>query len=100
MNLNDTPVYVLAIITAAWFGLMGYRNHSSAAMWGIAGAVLGLCVTCVCLGIANAATVPYAPPKIHRLRWDAIATAVVIIGVLGAVVGTISYRTYGAKRCR
>ena len=95
--MKEPPAYILALITAAWFGFMGYRNGSSASMWAIAGAVLGLCVTCVCLGIANAATVPYAPPKIHRLRWDAIAASVVIIGIVGAVIGTISYRAWVAR---
>ena len=86
MNYSNSPAYLLSIVSAAWFTLMAYRFQKSLALWRIGGAVLGLCVSSICLGLAHAVTLPYTNSEIRRMQWVGVTWTIVIIGITSAII--------------
>lgn len=97
MNASNAPAWVMALLTAALFGVTAFRGRSSVSMWVLTGGLLGLLVTAICLGLANAATVPYAIPQIVRQRWDAIGAAVCILGFVEVLAAMVTIRGKSAR---
>jgi hypothetical protein len=87
MNYSSLPAYLLGFLTAAGFALMAYRLRMGVLLWCIGGAILGLCISAICLGLAHAAALPYTPTGFGRVQSFAIAVAVVVIGITGALIG-------------
>jgi 4-hydroxybenzoate polyprenyltransferase len=87
MDYSSLSAYLLSIVTAAAFALMGYRLGRGTVMWCIAGAILGLCISTICIGLMHAATLPYTPSKFRMREWVGIIVAVVLIGITGALIG-------------
>lgn len=90
MEYNNLASCIVAVLSAAWFGLMAHKLQKGIVLWCIGGAVLGLGVGTICLGLANAATVPYTPSEIHRTQWVGITCAVVVVGVTGAIIALVN----------
>jgi hypothetical protein len=90
MNYTNLPDYLLSILTAAWFAVMAYKFQKSILLWCITGAIVGLSISAICLGLAHAATLPYTPSDLRRTQLIGITITVVVIGVSSAVVGVVN----------
>jgi hypothetical protein len=90
MNYTNLPDYLLSILTAAWFAVMAYKFKKSILLWCITGAIVGLSISAICLGLAHAATLPYTPFDFRRTQSLGITITVVVIGVSSAVVGLVN----------
>ena len=86
MNYSNSPAYLLSIVSAVWFTLMAFRFRKSLVLWCIGGAVLGLCVSSICLGLAHAVTLPYTNSEIRRMQWVGVTWTIVIIGITSAII--------------
>ena len=82
----------MAIAGALLFGLAALRRHGSSLLWGAGGAIFGLILAAVFLGVANAAAVPYAAPQLSRLRWEAIALVLIVLAVVALVTRELATR--------
>ena len=87
MNYSNLPAWLLSALCAAWFLLMAYKLRKGVALWCIGGAILGLCISGICLGLAHAVAVPYTPSDFRRLQSIGIIVAVLVIGITGAIIG-------------
>lgn len=92
MENTNFPACILAVFTAAWFAFMAYRLRKGVVLWCIGGAVLGLCIGSLCIGLAHAATLPYTPAEIRRMQWVGITWAVILVGVTGAIIALANRR--------
>ena len=86
MNDFRLPAYVISAVAAVWFAVMAHRFRKGVLLCCIGGAILGLCVSTICLGLANAVTLPYMPSELDRMKWVGIAASVVAIGIVGAAI--------------
>jgi hypothetical protein len=92
MENTNLPACFLAVLSAAWFALMAHKFHKGVVLWGISGAVLGMCIGSICIGLAHAATLPYTPAEIRHMQWVGITWAVILIGVTGAIIAITNRR--------
>ncbi|SRR6266481_8708213 len=86
MNYSSLPAYLFSMLTAAGFALMGYRLKKGTVLWCIGGAILGLCISTICIGLMHAETLPYTPSNFGRKQSIGIVLAVVAIGITGAII--------------
>jgi hypothetical protein len=93
MNYSNLPAWMMSALCALWFGLMGYKLRKGAVLWCIGGAILGLSISAICLGLAHAVAVPYTPSYFGRLRSIGIIVAVLVIGITGAIIGLLNSKS-------
>ena len=86
MDYSSLPAYILAILTAAGFALLGYRLKKGIVLWCVGGAILGLCISTICIGLMHAETLPYTPSNFGRKQSIGIVVAVVVIGITAAII--------------
>jgi hypothetical protein len=86
MKTSETAAYVLAIITAIWFGLVGWRTKTGGVFWAISGAIIALILSTVCLGFANSITVPYSAPAVQASQRNAIIASAILIALFAATI--------------
>jgi hypothetical protein len=72
----------VAAATAVWFGVMAYKAGKNFVLWAIGGGLLGLVVTTVVLGLAQATFMPFSTTEIVPFRLKMAAFAILL--VLGA----------------
>ncbi len=73
--------WVLAAITAVWFGLLAVRAGKSWVLWGLAGGFFGLVSSTCVVGLGHASGIPYsdsARTALH-VEWSLIAVAIILI---------------------
>ena len=90
--LSVHPIWPLLIGlgTALWFGIIGHRYRRAAALWAVAGLVVGLSIGEICSGLANAVAVPYSDVVISKYEAIAFAFSVIIIALSGFVLALLA----------
>ncbi len=73
----------VAAATAAWFAIMAYKAGKSAILWGIGGGLMGLVVTTIILGLAQAMFIPFSTDQFAPFRLKVAVVAVLVVGCLG-----------------
>jgi hypothetical protein len=81
MEIGRIP-WVLAILTAGWFGWMASRAGRNWILWAVGGAAFGLVTSTIILGLAHAASIPFSnrDRKVDQLEWTMAAVAVIGVG--------------------
>lgn len=82
MEIGAIP-WLLAVITAGWFGWMAQRAARNVTLWAVGGAAFGLVVSTIVLGLGHASSIPFSDHDraVDQFKWT--TAAVVIIGVGG-----------------
>jgi len=73
----------VAAATAVWFGVMAYKSGKNFVLWAIGGAVLGLVLTTLVMGLGQATFIPYHTGEIAIFRIKLAAVAVIIVVCAG-----------------
>jgi hypothetical protein len=73
----------VAVATAIWFGVMAYKSGKNCALWSIGGGLLGLVVTTIVLGLAQATFIPYSTEEIAPFRLKMALLAILIVLCVG-----------------
>jgi hypothetical protein len=80
----------VALFTAAWFGVMAYRGQKNFVLWAIGGGMLGLIVTTLVLGLAQATFIPFYTGEIAPFRMKIAALAIfLVLGVGWLFTGSL-----------
>ncbi len=75
--------WLLALITAGWFGLAARKVGRNVFPWALAGAVFALVAATIVLGLGKATGNPFSNQQLMVLQFRWVAEAVVTIAVLG-----------------
>jgi hypothetical protein len=73
----------VAVATTIWFCVMAHKARKNRLLWGISGGVLGLVVTTIILGLAQATFIPFHSGEIAPFRAMISAMAVLVVFCLG-----------------
>jgi hypothetical protein len=73
----------VAAATAIWFGVMAYKAGKNAALWAIGGGLLGLVLTTIVMGLAQATFIPYSTAEIAPLRFKVAVLAILLVLCVG-----------------
>jgi hypothetical protein len=75
--------WLLALLTAGWFGWMANRMSRNWILWAVGGAAFGLVISTLVLGLGDATSIPFSDHarKVSEIKWA--AAAVLAIGVIG-----------------
>lgn len=81
METEKLP-WLFAVLTAAWFGWMANRAGRNWALWAVGGAIFGLVVSTLMIGVGSALSIPYSHDQTatDHLKWMAVA-AILILAV-------------------
>ena len=90
--------WIIAGLTAVWFGVLAHKAGRVAALWAVGGALYSLCLSTMVLGLAEAAFIPMSTTEElrHRIKWSAVAIVVCVVVGLVATAGL--YREAAARR--
>ena len=69
----------VAVATAIWFGVMAYKAGKNCALWAIGGGLLGLALTTIVLGLAQANFIPFSTDEITPFRFKVAAVAILLV---------------------
>jgi len=69
----------VAIATAIWFGVMAYKAGKNCALWAIGGGILGLAITTIVLGLAQATFIPFSTDEIGPFRFKVAVLALLLV---------------------
>ncbi len=75
--------WVLAGLTALWFGWLGRRTGRAWPLWALGGGLLGLVVATVAYGLRHATCIPFSNHDRAMCHLEWIAAAVAITAVIG-----------------
>lgn len=73
----------VAAATAIWFGVMAYKAGKNCALWAIGGGLLGLVLTTIVMGLAQATFIPYSTEEIAPLRFKVALLAILLVLCVG-----------------
>ena len=73
----------VAVATATWFGVMAYKAGKNCPLWAIGGGVLGLGLTTIILGLAQATFIPFSTEEIAPFRLKVAALAIFLVLCVG-----------------
>jgi hypothetical protein len=75
--------WLLAALTAGWFGWMAHRAGRTATLWAVGGAAFGLVISTLVLGLGNATSIPFSDHErsVDQAEW--IITSAVLIAIIG-----------------
>src|SRR5438105_15931795 len=81
MGIGPVP-WVLAILTAAWFGWLAGRTGRNWILWVVGGATFGLVTSTLIFGLCQAASIPFSDHEMamDRLEWAVVAVLVIRLG--------------------
>ena len=81
MEIGAIP-WVLALVTAAWFGWMAYRADRNATLWVVGGAAFGLVISTIVLGLGQASTIPFSDQQrtAEQIKWTTAAILIIAVG--------------------
>jgi len=71
--------WIIAGLTAAFFGFMAHRAGRSVTLWALGGGFFGLTVTTIVWGVGRAAAIPFSDQDRTRfhIRWTVEALVIV-----------------------
>jgi MFS family permease len=95
MEIGMAP-WLLALLTAAWFGWMAHRQGRNIALWGVGGFAFGLVISTLVLGLGQARTIPFSDHerKVDQIEWT--VAAVVLIAAVGWLLTASLHRHHVA----
>jgi hypothetical protein len=73
----------VAAATAIWFGVMAYKAGKNCALWAIGGGLLGLVLTTIVMGLAQATFIPYSTEEIAPFRLKVAVLAIILVLCVG-----------------
>jgi len=75
--------WILAVITAGWFGRMAYSAGRNWVAWTLGGGLFGLVIATIVFGVGHAIAIPFSDQDrlIENIEWTCMA--IVVIGLLG-----------------
>lgn len=73
----------VAVATAIWFCVMAHKAGKNRLLWAISGGVLGLVVTTIILGLAQATFIPFHHGEVAPFRAMVAAVAILVVFCLG-----------------
>jgi hypothetical protein len=69
--------------TAIWFGVMAHKAGKNFVLWAIGGGLLGLLVTTIVLGLAQATFIPFSTQEITPFRLTIAGLAILLVAGAG-----------------
>jgi len=89
----------VAAATATWFGVMAYKADKNFVLWAIGGGLLGLVVTILVLGLAQATFMPFSTKDIAPFRLKMAGLAILlVIGAGWLFTGSLHRRLLAALK--
>ena len=89
----------VAIAAAVWFGVMAYRSGKNFVLWAIGGGLLGLVLTTIVLGLAQATFIPYSTAEIAPFRLKMALLAIILVLCVGWLfTGTLHRHLFAALK--
>jgi hypothetical protein len=76
---------LIAIAAAFVYGAIGFYFRRSVLGWAVAGLLAGLGVATICIGLNEAATLPYTSATRESAHLQGALIAVVILGLVGGL---------------
>lgn len=78
--------WLMGLGAGALFGWIAHRYYRNRNWWGTGGAVLGVLLTALAVGLGDATAVPYSEPQrlLHLVR--ALAVVTIVVGITGALI--------------
>ena len=73
----------VAVATAIWFGVMARKADKNLVLWAIGGGLLGLVVTTILLGLAQATFTPFSAGEIVPFRLKMAGLAILLVAGAG-----------------
>ena len=91
----------VAAAAAIWFGVLAYKAGRNCVIWAVGGGVLGLVLSSIVLGLAQATFIPFSSKEIPTLRLGATGLAIlVVVGVGWLFTGGLHRRLLASWRER
>src|SRR5512143_3217800 len=82
-NIVGWIPWPVAAATAAWFGVMAYKSAKNFVLWAIGGGLLGLVVTTIVLGLAQATFIPFSTEEIAPFRLKMAGLTILLVAGAG-----------------
>ena len=76
----------VAAATAIWFGVMAYKAGKNWVVWAIGGGMLGLVVTTLVMGLAQATFIPFHTDEVAPFRMKVAGLAILLVFWRGVAV--------------
>jgi type III secretory pathway component EscS len=90
-----------AAATAIWFGVMAYKSGKNCALWAIGGGLLGLVLTTIVLGLAQATFIPFAAEETAPFRLKVVVLAIFLVLSVGWLfTGTLHRHLFASLKRR
>ena len=91
----------IAAAAAAWFGFMAFKSGKAVVLWASGGGVLGLVLSTLVLGLAQATFIPFYTAEIAPFRFKMTVVAVmIVIGAGWLFTGGLHRRLFSKWRNR
>ena len=89
----------VAVATAIWFGVMAHKSAKNRALWAIGGGLLGLVLTTIVLGLAQATFIPFYSAEVPSFRLKAALVAIVLVLCVGWLfTGSLHRRLFASRK--
>jgi hypothetical protein len=82
MSLTTIP-WIIAIITALWFGFMAHRGERNWVLWGLGGGLFALVTSTIVFGLGYASSNPFSEQERSSLHTKWAVISVLVVGITG-----------------
>lgn len=91
------PSLIIAVLIAAWFTVVAARAGQAKTLWSASGALLGLVLSALCLGLGQAVYLPISEAQRVRDLSLNIAMAAAVVVLIGAGITVAIGRRAGPR---
>ena len=78
------PSMIMALVAAAGFVLVAHQNRQTRTLWGIAGGLIALVLTAICVGLGYAVSIPLSQAQRLRDFSLSVAIALALLALIGS----------------
>jgi hypothetical protein len=82
MSLTTIP-WIIAIITALWFGFMARNAERNWVLWGLGGGLFALVASTIVFGLGHASSIPFSEHDRSSLQVQWAVISVLLVGIVG-----------------
>jgi hypothetical protein len=82
MSLTTIP-WIVAVITALWFGFMARQAERNWVLWGLGGGLFGLVTSTIVFGLGHASSIPFSEHERSALQAEWTVISVLLVAVVG-----------------